>query len=1348
MRSKRASTKALLAFIVTLLLAGVFCVTAFAADREEYCGNRYGRIIPTDANLDAQVFDYYFTGDSAPIHFMRMSTGEAGACYAVEIYSDASYTNLIKYLSREYSTTAGHSPVAINLPFDDLKSGTYYGRCYTYVTRSDGTIYDLDSYQYFNIHIDRLSNKTVMLSWAANTDSGIDVVWTPIATATEYHVYRRVNGEAEWNYVATVGEGSYNYTDTDVVNGWSYLYTVRCSDGGYSSGYDNNGVYAVRLSTPVLNYVAQASPQGYAGVCWNPVDGADGYYVYRKGGSLSNYEWRLLADVQGGYSNYYIDTTSTSSSWCYNYTVVAYKDGSTSSYNPVGVEYSYMLAPVLTNITNDNYGVYLDWYDGNRNSLGYNVYRKTWNGEWERLATVTDKWFVDTTAVSGGDYVYTVTALCATNESAYSDDGIAIRYLSTPYLNDVYFDEYNTAVVSWGYVNGAEKYQVYRKLSYEQNWVLLGETYDTCYYDSITKYSGETYTYTVVALGGNSGSNYDRVGKTGCFLEAPAVNVNNVSVWGTPGVQVNWNYVNGAAYYDVYRCDYGVYNWTCIAGGVTENSFVDYTAPVYGGYSYAIVALNDYARSRYNEASLVVLPAPKLEYCSVGNEGGVHLGWTALNDGAIYHIYRKTVDGAWEEIGTSTTNYFADWSQEAVNQYYTYTVVAELYGYYSGFDGIGISNFTEMRNLNGVFVDGEVPYIAINWEYDGFAQWYELTKSVNGETVSLGVFAGDSGITQYVDTEIAIGNAYTYTITAVCEGRFQKTNTVTVKYPLPPVPAAPLGGANGYVNNGVACVDIVWGFVDYAEVYTIYRRTDSSDWIALGTVAASDLVNGLIYTDTTAEFDVNYYYTVVGYADNRESYYDTVGVQAIVLKPIDHPYGVAVREDILNTQTVAIVGWDEVYRAEYYNVYRKDNNSDWVLLGTVSDGNCWFVDYSVVQGIKYTYTVSAGANGRGEAINPVGATYRWNVNASDFVAADYTGLFEYLGTWYYCENGNINWNCDTLVQYNDRWFYAYGGEVNWGYTGLVYYNNAWFYVENGEVNFSATTLCFYNGSWYYVENGAVNFNATTLVYFEGAWYYVENGAVNFAATTLCFYNDAWYYVENGVVNFNATTLIYYNNDWYYVENGAVNFGATTLVLYNNIWYYVENGKINWECNTLVNYDNGWFYVYGGEVCWWYTGLAFYNNEWYYVENGAVNFDVTTLVFYNDVWYYVENGKINWECNTLINYNDYWYYVYGGTVNWDYTGLVCYNNEWYYVEYGFISFATSTLVEYNGNWYYVRDSYLDWTCSTVVPYNGNNYYVYNGEVAFWFTGEVTINGILYRIVNGVVEGMPFDINPVY
>ena len=58
------------------------------------------------------------------------------------------------------------------------------------------------------------------------------------------------------------------------------------------------------------------------------------------------------------------------------------------------------------------------------------------------------------------------------------------------------------------------------------------------------------------------------------------------------------------------------------------------------------------------------------------------------------------------------------------------------------------------------------------------------------------------------------------------------------------------------------------------------------------------------------------------------------------------------------------------------------------------------------------------------------------------------------------------------------------------------YYGTWYYVENGELNWSFTGLTDYYGTKYYVENGVLNWNYTGLALLgSDEWYYVENGAV-------------------------------------------------------------------------------------------------------------------------------------------------------------------------------------------------------------------------------------------------------------
>ena len=222
-------------------------------------------------------------------------------------------------------------------------------------------------------------------------------------------------------------------------------------------------------------------------------------------------------------------------------------------------------------------------------------------------------------------------------------------------------------------------------------------------------------------------------------------------------------------------------------------------------------------------------------------------------------------------------------------------------------------------------------------------------------------------------------------------------------------------------------------------------------------------------------------------------------------------------------------------------------------------------------------------------------------------------------------------------------------------TTLVKYNGSWWYVNNGKVDFSARTLIKYNGTWFFVENGKVNFSARTVVKYNGTWFFVEHGKVNFSARTVVKYNGSWWYIKNGKIDFSASdTLVKYNGSWWYIKNGRIDFSSRTLCKYNGSWWFVEGGRVNFNAETVCEKYTGnhawdinkgwyetsiWWYVRNGKVDFNAHGLCKYAGNWWYIDNGRINFSGRALVKYNGSWWLVENGKVNFNSgHTTCNYN--------------------------------------------------------------------------------------------------------------
>ena len=289
------SMRAISIILAVMVIFGTFGVAAFAAEKE--LGGTYGYIVPTDKNLSAPKTSYTFYGNSTVLYFMLFSTGKENTFYTVEIFSSSDYNpeNVVSSFTNAYGDK-GSAPLALTWPFKANPSGTYYGRCYTSIIDGDDETIDTSTIYKFTIKLNRLGKEQVSLTGISNSKNGVVIKWNNISTATKYRIYRKLKGETSWTKLADVKAGTTSYTDKNVKSGVQYTYTVKAFDNLYTSLYDKAGITTIFLSTPNLTQ-PKASTNVYPVVKWSAVTGSQGYYVYRKGGSLNNStSWKKIID--------------------------------------------------------------------------------------------------------------------------------------------------------------------------------------------------------------------------------------------------------------------------------------------------------------------------------------------------------------------------------------------------------------------------------------------------------------------------------------------------------------------------------------------------------------------------------------------------------------------------------------------------------------------------------------------------------------------------------------------------------------------------------------------------------------------------------------------------------------------------------------------------------------------------------------------------------------------------------------------------------------------------------------------------------------------------------------------
>lgn len=982
---RSVSTRVISVILAVLVIISTLGVAAFAAEKE--LGGSYGYIVPTDSKLAAPKTSYTFYGNSAVLYFMLFSYGKEGSYYTVEIFSSADYNeeNVVSSYTAAYGDE-GSIPLALTWPFKANPSGTYYGRCYTTIMDGEDETIDTSSVYKFTIKLNRLGKETVSLTGISNAKNGVIIKWSALSTALKYRVYRKAANETSWTALADVKAGTTSYTDKNVKSGVKYTYTVKAFDNLYTSLYDKTGLSTVYLSTPVLTQ-PKASTNVYPVISWSKVAGCQGYYIYRKGGALNDStNWKRIATVKSASTLTYTDKTATSSDWQYNYTVRAYYGSYGSSYDSNGVDYNFVTAPVLKSASNVNGGIKVTWLDSNTAQKKFYVYRKAGDAtSWTRVGTTTTPSFVDKNVVNGTKYTYTVRTASSTNLSDYNKTGISTVYIETPALKSISIAKNGDVTVKWGAVAGVKGYYVYKSVN-GSAWTKIATISNqktVSYKDTSAKKSGETYSYTVRAFNGSYGSYYVTSGISTMFLTAPTVTVkNDYTVEDGSSVKVSWNSIPGAKSYKIYRKTADASTWTVIADNYTDKVYYDKTAESGVNYYYTARAMNGSYISAYTSSSVITVLGTPLLNDAVITDNGVKITWEDVGGATSYNVFRRTITGAWENIGTTTSTEYIDASESSTTTPYIYTVRAVLGELKSNYMINGVKNYVAVDSTDVIFesdVEANTAFVNLTW-VGKEADAYEIYRSDNGSSASLIATVPASEQQSFIDDEIIQGVEHVYTIKPIKENKLSITiNSEKIKWDFPPIATVNVLTVSHYADSDLADrIEIFWEAVENAESYDLYRRTEDSDWVYLTTVQNGE---EFAYVDTDIETDVTYYYSVKGIASDRDSLFDTVGTEAILLGPVEEIHDMFLQlTDAPDNKKQITVAWAPNEKATLYKVMRKTGpDGRWELVGLYL--NCdvlIFTDTNIEKDVEYTYAIHTYSSIRPSINNMVGKTIIWS----------------------------------------------------------------------------------------------------------------------------------------------------------------------------------------------------------------------------------------------------------------------------------------------------------------------------------------------------------------------------------
>ncbi len=570
-------------------------------------------------------------------------------------------------------------------------------------------------------------------------------------------------------------------------------------------------------------------------------------------------------------------------------------------------------------------------------ATSYDVYRSENGGSYSKIATVASTNYLDTNVKYDNTYSYKIKSVNIKGTSGYSPSCSMEK-------TRLYVKGYTARCdgqlmeLSWSANPTAEEdgYIIYRRREDEASFKEIARTSDTSYVDNDI-FMGRKYYYTVALYAGDRKEDSTYVLGLYCLTPPLEMGVSNI----VGGLRIEWKEVQNATGYEIYRSkSKGEYSLLGMIDAETDPHFNDLTTENGYTYSYMVRAVTVGGKSMYSQSvSLKKSALQVTNFTAKGSTSSVGLQWKKAAGAEGYIIYRRTENGSYTRIASTTATSYTVNNVAAGTAYY-YTVAP----YYedrteSKCTGIkvtclkapaltGASNTTAGVQVKWSKVTGATGYIV--YRKSGSGSFARIADIKSGTTVS------------YTDKTAAGGKTYTYTVRAYNANATSIWNsTKSVRRLVNPA----VTGA----SNTTAGVQVKWSKVTGAAGYIVYRKTGSGSFARIADIKSGTTVS---YTDKTAASGTTYTYTVRAYNGNTMSAWNSTKT----VKRLSDP-----KLTSASKVTGGInVKWNKVTGATGYIVYRKTAVSGWSRVADIKSGSTTsYTDKTAKTGTRYTYTVRA-----------------------------------------------------------------------------------------------------------------------------------------------------------------------------------------------------------------------------------------------------------------------------------------------------------------------------------------------------------------------------------------------------
>ena len=361
----------------------------------------------------------------------------------------------------------------------------------------------------------------------STSSTSISLAWNTVTGAANYKVYRSTSANGTYDLITTTT--SYTYTNNSLIPNTTYYYKVAASNS-YGDSVQSSYLSAqtspdTALKAPV-NVKAGSVTVDSITVSWDAVAGASGYYIYRADSATGTYT--RLNTINSDSTTYYKDS-GLKENTIYYYKVSAFNSNNESpqsvSVSATTLVPSAPRAPMSLKILDIESDALTIAWDSSDTATGYLVYRSaSENGSFTKIADTKSLRWTDEGLSANTKYYYKVTAYNKVGESAFSSAVSATTLGVEKGPTKIWIDgtTVDSITISWGPVDGATVYRLYRSIFETEGYMLISEVDTTSFTDTGLE-EATLYYYKISAIIGGTETLYSRVASAKTLARDPVI---------------------------------------------------------------------------------------------------------------------------------------------------------------------------------------------------------------------------------------------------------------------------------------------------------------------------------------------------------------------------------------------------------------------------------------------------------------------------------------------------------------------------------------------------------------------------------------------------------------------------------------------------------------------------------------------------------------------------------------------------------------------------------------------------------------------------------------------------------